>query len=94
MDARNPPVLHCPTCYSTKFQTSRPRREDRLRLLSLKSPVRCQKCNVRIYASRSYVRWLRREEEGREKEKARDSALAGGLRSPVAGGLQSKELVE
>ena len=57
------PVLHCPTCYSTKFQLSKSRREDRLRLLIFQQPVRCRKCNTRIYASRTYARWLRKQED-------------------------------
>ncbi len=55
------PVLHCPTCYSTKFQLSRPRPEDRLQMLLLRVPVRCRKCNARVYASRAYARYLREQ---------------------------------
>ncbi len=64
------PVLHCPTCYSTTFQISRVRPEDRLQLLLFKQPVRCRTCNTRIYASRSYAKWLRREEQQRLAEKS------------------------
>ncbi len=53
-------VLHCPTCYSTKFQLSRVRSEDRLQMLFFKYPVRCRKCNARIYASRAYATYLRK----------------------------------
>ena len=62
--------MHCPTCYSTKFQVSRIRPEDRLKLLTFKYPVRCRKCNARVYASRAYVKWLRKEEETRGAGKA------------------------
>jgi hypothetical protein len=63
LDDEKVPVLHCPTCYSTKFQLSRPRPEDRLQILTFKQPVRCKKCSTRIYAGRSYARWLRKQEE-------------------------------
>lgn len=59
MPEEKEPVLHCPTCYSTKFQLSRVRPEDRLQLLFLRYPVRCRKCKARIYASRSYANYLR-----------------------------------
>ncbi len=53
------PVLHCPTCYSTRFQLSRVRPEDRLQILFFRYPVRCRKCNARVYASRAYANYLR-----------------------------------
>ncbi len=53
------PVLHCPTCWSTKFQLSRPRPEDRFQMLLMRYPVRCRKCRARVYASRSYAKYLR-----------------------------------
>jgi len=34
-----------------------------MQLLTFKQPVRCKKCNTRIYANRSYARWLRKQEE-------------------------------
>jgi hypothetical protein len=33
-----------------------------MQLLTLKQPVRCKKCNTRVFASRSYARWLRKQE--------------------------------
>lgn len=54
------PVLHCPTCWSTKFQLSRVRPEDRIQLLFFRYPVRCRKCNARVYANRAYARYLRK----------------------------------
>ena len=53
------PVLHCPSCWSTKFQLSRPRPEDRFQMLLLRYPVRCRKCRARMYASRGYAKYLR-----------------------------------
>ncbi len=53
------PVLHCPTCYSTKFQLSRIRPADRWQLLFLRFPVRCRKCRARVFASRTYAKYLR-----------------------------------
>jgi len=53
-------VMHCTTCYSTKFQLSRVRPEDRLKMLFFKYPVRCRKCNARAYASRAYATYLRK----------------------------------
>ncbi len=53
------PVLHCPTCWSTKFQLSRPRPADRLQMLLFRYPVRCRKCKSRVYASRAYAKYLR-----------------------------------
>ena len=60
MADQSEPVLHCPTCYSTKFQLSRPRPEDRLQILFFRYPVRCRKCNARLYASRSYANYLKK----------------------------------
>lgn len=54
------PVLHCLTCYSTKFQLSRVRPEDRLQMLFFRYPVRCRKCNARVYAPRAYANYLRK----------------------------------
>ncbi len=54
------PVLHCPTCWSTKFQLSRVRPEDRLQMLFFRYPVRCRKCNARVYANRAYANHLRK----------------------------------
>ncbi|HEY0785001.1 MAG TPA: hypothetical protein VGD62_03970 [Acidobacteriaceae bacterium] len=70
MDESKIPVMHCPTCYSTNFKISRVRPEDRLQMLIFKYPVRCRKCSARIYASRSYAKWLRKAEEARQAEKA------------------------
>jgi hypothetical protein len=56
--ASQEPVLHCPVCYSTTFQTSKARPEDGLRTRLFKRPVRCKQCSNRIFASRSYARWL------------------------------------
>jgi len=63
LDDEKVPLLHCPTCYSTRFQLSRPRPEDRLQLWTFKKPVRCKQCSTRIYASRSYARWLLKQED-------------------------------
>jgi Zn finger protein HypA/HybF involved in hydrogenase expression len=63
------PIMHCPTCYSTNFQISKARPEDRLQIWLLKQPVRCRKCNARIYASRSYGKWLRKETAQRDSNK-------------------------
>ena len=60
MAEKTEPVLHCPTCYSTKFQLSRIRPEERLQLLLMRYPVRCMKCNARVMASRSYANHLRK----------------------------------
>ncbi len=60
MADQSEPVLHCPTCYSTKFQLSRLRPEDRLQILFFRYPVRCRKCNARLYASRSYANYLKK----------------------------------
>ena len=60
MAEQTEPVLHCPTCYSTKFALSRVRPEDRLQRLLFRYPVRCRKCNARIFASRAYANYLRR----------------------------------
>ncbi len=54
------PVLHCPTCYSTKFRLSKIRPEDRFQLLLFRYPVRCRKCTARIYAGRSYANYLKK----------------------------------
>ena len=54
------PVLHCPTCWSSKFQLSRVRPEDRWQLVFLRYPVRCRKCNARVYANRAYAKYLRK----------------------------------
>ena len=54
------PVLHCPTCWSSKFQLSRVRPEDRWQLLFFRYPVRCRKCNARVYANRAYAKYLRK----------------------------------
>jgi hypothetical protein len=71
------PVLHCPTCYSTEFQISRARPEDRLQIWMFKRPVRCRKCNFRTYASRSYAKWLRAQED-------RQASIRPGLASSEA----------
>jgi hypothetical protein len=63
------PVLHCPTCYSTNFQLSKARPEDRLQIWLRKQPVRCRKCNARVYASRSYAKWLRKEVAQRDSDR-------------------------
>jgi hypothetical protein len=55
------PVLYCPTCYSTNFKLSRVRPADRLQMLFLRVPVRCQKCNARIYANRGYAAFLKKK---------------------------------
>ncbi|RRA48106.1 hypothetical protein [Acidipila sp. EB88] len=60
MATHDEPVLHCPTCYSTKFNLSRPRPEDRLQMLAFRYPVRCKKCNARTFASRAYAKYLRK----------------------------------
>ena len=66
------PVLHCPTCYSTRFQLSRVRSEDRLQMLFLRYPVRCRKCNARVYAPRSYANYLRRIGQVSPKDAGKD----------------------
>jgi hypothetical protein len=56
-----PPEVVCSTCYSTEFRLSRLRAEDRLQLLLFRYPVRCQGCNIRFYASRSFANYLRKQ---------------------------------
>ena len=52
--------MHCPTCYSTRFRLSRIRAGDRLQLMFFRYPVRCRKCDARLYASRTYANYLRK----------------------------------
>ncbi len=67
------PVLHCPTCYSTKFQLSRMRPEDRLQRLFFRYPVRCRKCNARMYAPRAYANYLRRVGQVSPRDAGKDA---------------------
>ncbi len=78
------PVLHCPTCYSTEFQISRARPEDRLQLWMFKRPVRCRKCNARTYATRSYARWLRKQEDREADQLSRQASVKAGIGSSEA----------
>ncbi len=54
-------MMSCPTCYSTEFRLSRLRAQDRLQLLLLRYPVRCQGCNMRLYGTRSFANYLRKQ---------------------------------
>ena len=53
-------VVHCPTCYSTKFRLSRMRPEDRFQRILFRYPVRCRQCSARLYVNRAYANYLRR----------------------------------
>jgi hypothetical protein len=82
LDDAKIPLLHCPTCYATAFKTSRARPGEWPQRLLRKLPVRCRKCNMRIFASRSYGKWLRSQEAGGAVETP--SATGGISRAKVA----------
>jgi hypothetical protein len=69
-----PPGMVCTTCYSTEFRLSRLRAEDRFHLLLLRYPVRCQGCNIRFYATRSFANYLRKQ--GFTSRKGKDSSVS------------------